>query len=95
MNEKVQQKISQPLEILAQSPPPPQLSIEYNFQNRFRSETHNSEDAIPSPCSLPNFKILDNHLQHNIGNINENRNFATASFIGALPDDFVFIESVF
>ena len=80
------------IEPIAQSPPPPQLSIEYNFQNRFKNELLNGEEGIASPCSLPNFKMLDNQLQQNF--TNDTRNLGTASFIGALPDDFVFIESV-
>lgn len=93
MNEKGQQRPCQPIELLAQSPPPPQLSIEYNLQNRLRTETINAEDTMPSPCSLPNFKILDNQMQNNFV-YNENRNYTNASFIGVMPDDFVFIESV-
>ena len=83
---------------LAQSPPPPQLSLEYNF--RQRSDTASgSEEIMSSPCSLPNFKILDNQLQQHIAaNRNEMKQYsgqaATTSLMGALPDDFVFIESV-
>jgi len=83
---------------LAQSPPPPQLSLEYNF--RQRSDTvSGSEEIMSSPCSLPNFKILDNQLQQHIAaNRNEIKQYggqaATTSLMGAIPDDFVFIESV-
>lgn len=83
---------------LAQSPPPPQLSLEYNF--RQRSDTASgSEEIMSSPCSLPNFKILDNQLQQHIAaNRNDLKQYggqaATTSLLGALPDDFVFIESV-
>lgn len=92
---KVQQ-IQQPHIELAQSPPPPQLSLDYNFQNRQRIDT-NAEEVMSSPCSLPNFKILDNQLQQQMSNRNEMRPFANAatSLMGAIPDDFVFIESVF
>ena len=92
---------------LAQSPPPPQLSLEYNFQNRHRADTTSgSEEMMSSPCSLPNFKILDNQLQQHIANKNEMKFYsggggggtinaaAATSLMGAIPDDFVFIESV-
>lgn len=95
---------------LAQSPPPPQLSLEYNFQNRHRADTTSgSEEMMSSPCSLPNFKILDNQLQQHIANKNEMKLYsgggggggggtinaaAATSLMGAIPDDFVFIESV-
>lgn len=81
---------------LAQSPPPPQLSLEYNFQNRQRSDT-TGDEIMSSPCSLPNFKILDNQLQQHISNRSEMRPFTNTatSLMGAIPDDFVFIESVF
>ncbi len=85
---------------MAQSPPPPQLSLEYNFQNRQRELQ--AEDHIASACSLPNFKMLDNQLQQqqflNKHEINIHTN-ATSNNISSLsgaaaPDDFVFIESV-
>ena len=61
---------------LAQSPPPP--SLEYNYQqqqqlqiqrfvnrNSQRIEPPNDESTcMASPCSLPNFRTIDHHLQH-------------------------------
>lgn len=83
---------------MAQSPPPPQHSLEYNFQNRQRNEIQ-QEDLIASPCSLPNFKMIDNQLQQHqfLNNKNEMKPNATSnnvsSLVAAQPDDFVFIES--
>lgn len=85
----------QALPELAQSPPPPQ--IEYNFRQRTGTDTTCHDNNMVSPCSLPNFKILDSQLQQHL-NRNE-RQFsgvggAATSLMGAIPDDFVFIESV-
>lgn len=83
---------------IAQSPPPPQHSLEYNFQNRQRNEIQ-SEDLIASPCSLPNFKMLDNQIQQHqfLSNRNEMKPNITSNNVSSLvanqPDDFVFIES--
>lgn len=80
---------------MAQSPPPPQLSMEYNFQNRQQL----LQDEIASPCSLPNFKMLDNQLQQHkfLNNKTEIKSNVTSnnvsSLVAAAPDDFVFIES--
>lgn len=87
---------------MAQSPPPPQLSLEYNFQNRQQQRTGEmqTDEFIASPHSLPNFKMLDNQLQqHQFLNKNEARvsghsNTNACSLVATAPDDFVFIESV-
>ena len=105
---------------MAQSPPPPQNMLEYNFQNqqksslrqiKYRNDSMNSqrgsEDQMSSPCSLPNFKMLDNYntqyLNANnsnnyISNTNESpKNFnqiTATSMMAQQPDDFVFVESV-
>ena len=58
------------------------------------------EDRIVSPCSLPNFKMLDNHHNQFLNSPNayqQQQHGSTA--INLLnnqlePDDFVFIESV-
>lgn len=97
---------------LAQSPPPPQ--IEYNFRQRTDTNSHDMssgelhphQNNMVSPCSLPNFKILDSHLQQHLNRAtNERFNLggggggvssgagAATSLMGAIPDDFVFIES--
>lgn len=82
---------------MAQSPPPP--SLEYNIHNRQRVNELPAEDLIASPCSLPNFKMLDNQLQHHQflntktdmkPNMTSNN---VSSLVTAAPDDFVFIES--
>ena len=89
---------------VTQSPPPPQLSLEY--QNTFHMRQRINEmaacDDMASPCSLPNFKMLDNQLQHQFlnktevksHNNNNSDNNNVSSLIAAIPDDFVFIESV-
>jgi hypothetical protein len=105
---------------MAQSPPPPQNMLEYNFQNpqksslrqiKYRNDSvssqRGSEDQMSSPCSLPNFKMLDNYntqyLNANnsnnyISNTNESpKNFnqiTATSMMTQQPDDFVFVESV-
>ena len=104
---------------MAQSPPPPQNLLEYNFQNQQRSALRQikyrndsvsnqsgNEDQMSSPCSLPNFKMLDNYNtqylntnnNNNLSNTNESpKNFnqiTATSMVAQQPDDFVFVESV-
>ena len=93
---------------IAQSPPPPQNMLEYNFQNqhhkssirqiKYRNDSVNNEDHMSSPCSLPNFKMLDNYnaqFLNNAGESPKNVNQVTAtSMVAPQPDDFVFVESV-
>ncbi|RNA01681.1 autophagy-related 13 -like protein [Brachionus plicatilis] len=73
---------------LAQSPPPPNNLVEYQ-QQKILPNRHlkmlNNEEHLASPCSLPNFKMLEYH----------NNNFNEAkSVLNQATDDFVFIESV-
>lgn len=79
---------SNPDNYVAQSPPPPSHLIEYQQQNRILSNKQlkylNNEEQMASPCSLPNFKMLEFHQN----NLQESR-----STINQAPDDFVFIES--
>lgn len=78
---------------IAQSPPPPNTLIEFNQRsqrnNNVIPNTSSSlqDERIASPCSLPNFKMLDNQAFFNS---------PTAALINHQidPDDFVFIESV-
>lgn len=76
--------------LLAQSPPPPNNMVEYQqHQQRALPNRHlkmlNNEEQMASPCSLPNFKMLEYH----------NNNFNEAkSVLNQATDDFVFIESV-
>ena len=91
---------------MAQSPPPPQISLEYNFQNRQQQlqqqQQMQADELIASPHSLPNFKMLDNQLQqHQFLNNRNNEprssghgNNNACSLVTTAPDDFVFIESV-
>nr|AWV66632.1 autophagy-related protein 13 [Brachionus rotundiformis] len=72
---------------LAQSPPPPNNFVEYQQQRAFTNrqlKMLNNEEHMASPCSLPNFKMLEYH--HN--NFNEAK-----SVLNQAADDFVFIES--
>lgn len=84
---------------MAQSPPPPELSMEYNFRQRAGTDIHSNEEAIASPCSLPNFKMLDNQMQQHqfLNTRKEMKSNMTshnvAGLVAAQPDDFVFIES--
>ena len=111
-----------PTDQLAQSPPPP--SLEYNYQqqqqlqiqrfvnrNSQRIEPPNDEsNCMVSPCSLPNFRTIDHHLQHQQHQASQqqqhqsNQNNELRPFYGPASlsnasggnptDDFVFIESV-
>jgi len=104
---------------MAQSPPPPQNMLEYNFQNQQKSSLRQikyrndsvsnqsgNEDHMTSPCSLPNFKMLDNYNAQYLNNNNNNntsntngspKNFnqiTATSLMAQQTDDFVFVESV-
>ncbi len=84
---------------MTQSPPPPEHSMDYNFRHRALNDIHSEQQAIPSPCSLPNFKTLDNQMQqhHFLNNKKEMKSNMTSNHVSSLvqPDDFVFIESVY
>lgn len=73
---------------MAQSPPPPHNLLEYNSQqqklltNRQLKYLNSAEEQMTSPCSLPNFKMLE--FQNQLSSNNNN----------TVQDDFVFIESV-
>lgn len=87
-------------QVVAQSPPPPHNMIENNIHNRMVNKQlkykndildKNNLDQMASPCSLPNFKILDLQGQQ----LNNNQNMLLNNASGTAPaDDFVLIESV-
>jgi hypothetical protein len=93
---------------MAQSPPPPNSVIEFNMSRQRQQQQRNAsnsntiqEDRIVSPCSLPNFKMLDNHHNQflNSPNAYQQQQQHGSTAINLLnnqlePDDFVFIESV-
>ena len=77
--------------VMAQSPPPPNNIVAEPLRNknlRYLDEQQRNNDILASPCSLPNFKLLDNLMGYN-GSPSIN-----AAPGGAIPDDFVFIEPV-
>lgn len=78
--------------IVAQSPPPPNSIITNEMSSMRKGQQYhnlqNSPNDMVSPCSLPNFKLLDNLMAGNNSHNSPNNNS------GALPDDFVFIEPV-
>lgn len=113
MNVSERHQAPPPADQLAQSPPPP--SLEYNYQqqqqmqiqrfvnrNSQRIEPNDEPTCMVSPCSLPNFRTLDHHLQQQqqhqqqqAHQNNELRPFYGPASSGAnAADDFVFIESV-
>nr|AWV66707.1 autophagy-related protein 13 [Brachionus calyciflorus] len=75
--------------VMAQSPPPPSSLLEYHQQQKMLANRQlkyvNSEEHIASPCSLPNFKMLEFHQN----NLNESKSVLNHQ----ATDDFVFIES--
>lgn len=102
-------------EQMAQSPPPPQQNLEFNFQqnrsasrkiNKNRHDSNTGPDneqqqmiqqQMVSPCSLPNFKMLDTYNAQFLNKETSNNNFnqIASSLVSApQPDDFVFVESV-
>lgn len=104
-------------QLLAQSPPPPSLEYNYQQQQQMqiqrfvnRNSQQRTEQPLPlndepncmvSPCSLPNFRTIDHHLQQHHQQSNQNTElrpfYGPASVSNAsggnATDDFVFIES--
>lgn len=74
---------------IAQSPPPPNNMIDFNNHLKTSRQARDNsmlDERLASPCSLPNFKMLDNN-QNQFLNTQISNNQTE-------PDDFVFIESV-
>lgn len=82
---------------VAQSPPPPQF-LENNYQQKVNRQLKclgsSEQEHLASPCSLPNFKMLEFQSQHQL-NESSKLNNTVSSMANPVPDDFVFIESVF
>jgi hypothetical protein len=64
------------------SPPPPNNTVELRNRQLRQGNQNQDDQAMISPCSLPNFKLLDQNMMQLM---NHNQ---------TAPDDFVFIESV-
>jgi hypothetical protein len=81
--------------VMAQSPPPPNNIITEHGSgqlSRAKNLKYISDTEMASPCSLPNFKLLDNLMGHNSNPLINN--LAGGSNATPAPDDFVLIEPV-
>ena len=103
-----QQQLAIDYNQMAQSPPPPQTLIEYPPKTTFSKQAKtrnnssnnnmilnltNNNEHMASPCSLPNFKMLDTYNQQFLNNTSNNNN-NTNNNASNQTDDFVFVDSV-
>jgi hypothetical protein len=101
-----QQQLAIDYNQMAQSPPPPQTLIEYppktTFSKQAKSRNNSSNNTMilnltnnehmASPCSLPNFKMLDTYNQQFLNHTSNSNN--TNNSASNQTDDFVFVDSV-